>query len=341
MGAVASLRRLTFESQTQLLAILKEQVTAPDTAVKRIPQAEREARMTLVKNRLAGVSVSGSMEPGHALLDAVMNMVDKNQLKYLAPERCVSRVHELTSLKTPDRILDIEANKIVVKDKEDKLEVPAHTSLQVLEALKRRGIALDFGDCVGFIERERYVQTLFEHLHREPPQGYQRCTIAQIANADKEAWRKVIEQSVKPRRDATGVRPLDVQLMQALTSYEVSFSLIPLPAKVKPEPKPKGRWHEKGSWEKGSGKCKWTHFDRGFSSGPYNKGKGKSKWEPRIPAQIRELGGTASTPAGKRVCFDYSLGKCSAGADGSTCAKGVHVCAKCYGPHALTEHERS
>ncbi|CAK9022621.1 Protein translocase subunit SecA [Durusdinium trenchii] len=147
-------------------------------------------------------------------------------------------VHELTSLKTPDRILDIEANKIVVKDKEDKLEVPAHTSLQVLEALKRRGIALDFGDCMGFIEHDRYVQTFFEHLHREPPQGYQRCTIAQIVNADKEAWRKVIEQSVKPRRDATGVRPLDVQLMQALTSYEVSFSLIPLSAKVKPEPKP-------------------------------------------------------------------------------------------------------
>ncbi|CAK9028187.1 Uncharacterized protein SCF082_LOCUS18247 [Durusdinium trenchii] len=142
MGAVASLRRLTFESQTQLLAILKEQVTAPDTAVKRIPQAEREARMTLV--------------------------------------------HELTSLKTPDRILDIEANKIVVKDKEDKLEVPAHTSLQVLEALKRRGIALDFGDCVGFIERERYVQTLFEHLHREPPQGYQRCTIAQCRQGSLE-----------------------------------------------------------------------------------------------------------------------------------------------------------
>ena len=58
------MRRVTFESQTQtqLLAILKEQVTAPDTAVKRIPQAEREARMTLVKNRLAGVSMSGSME---------------------------------------------------------------------------------------------------------------------------------------------------------------------------------------------------------------------------------------------------------------------------------------
>ena len=61
---------------------------------------------------------------------------------------------------------------------------------------------------------------------------------ARLRNADKEAWRKVIEQSVKPRRDATGVRPLDVQLMQALTSYEVSFSLIPLSAKVKPEPKP-------------------------------------------------------------------------------------------------------
>lgn len=114
--------------------------------------------MNLLQQRLAGVLISGQMEPGHTLLDSVMSMVDKNQLKYLPPERCVSRVHELTNLKAPDRMLDIEANKIIIKDKDEKIEAPAHTSLQVLEALKRRGIALEFGDCMGFLEHDKYVQ---------------------------------------------------------------------------------------------------------------------------------------------------------------------------------------
>ena len=343
LGGVANLRRLVFESQNQLLAILRDQVTSADTTTRKIPQAERESRMNLVRQRLTGVLVSGSMEPGHSLLDSVMHMVDKNQLKYLPPERCVSRVHELTSLKAPDRMLDIEANKIVVKDKDEKLEVPAHTSLQVLEAMKRRGIALDFGDCMGFVEHDTYVQALFAHLHREPPPGYQRCTVAQLVSADKEAWRKVIELNVKPKRDHTGARPLDHQLMAALTSYEVSFTLIPLPMKAKQDTKERGAGSErpgggKGFDSKGAGKGKWQNRQKGSWSSPYQKGKGKSKWEPRIPAQIRDLGGTATTPAGKRICFDFSLGKCSIAADGAECPKGLHVCAKCYGPHALKDH---
>ena len=68
LGGIASLRRLTFESQTQLLALLKEQVTAPEAMPRKVPQAEREARLALVQGRLNGVSIEGVMEPGHALL---------------------------------------------------------------------------------------------------------------------------------------------------------------------------------------------------------------------------------------------------------------------------------
>ena len=57
LGGVANLRRLVFESQTQLLAILRDQVTSADTTTRKIPQAEREARMNLVRQRLTGVLV--------------------------------------------------------------------------------------------------------------------------------------------------------------------------------------------------------------------------------------------------------------------------------------------
>ena len=185
IGGVANLRRLTFESQTQLLAILRESVTSPDGATRKVPQAERESRMTLLKNRLPGLLVEGANEPGHALLDAVMSMVDKNQLRYLGPDGCISRIHELTSQKTTDRMLEIEANRVVVKDREDPMEVPAHTSLQVLEALRRRGVALEYADCMSFNQHEKYIQALFGHMHREPPPGFQRTTVAQLVTAAK------------------------------------------------------------------------------------------------------------------------------------------------------------
>ena len=56
IGAVASLKRLLFESQTQLLAMPKEQVTNPEpTTARKVPQAERDARLANPRSRLTGV----------------------------------------------------------------------------------------------------------------------------------------------------------------------------------------------------------------------------------------------------------------------------------------------
>lgn len=58
VGGVSSLKRLLFESQTQLLAILKEQVMNPEPSVARkVPPAERETRLANLKTRLVGVLV--------------------------------------------------------------------------------------------------------------------------------------------------------------------------------------------------------------------------------------------------------------------------------------------
>jgi hypothetical protein len=54
----ARLKRLLFESQTQLLAMLKEQVTNPEpTAARKVPQAEK------------GSQISKSQEPFEWSLD--------------------------------------------------------------------------------------------------------------------------------------------------------------------------------------------------------------------------------------------------------------------------------
>ena len=78
IGAVSSLKRLLFESQTQLLAMLKEQVTNPEpTTARKVPQAEREARLVNLRNRLNGVLIEGHAEPSHCLLDPATQLYDE------------------------------------------------------------------------------------------------------------------------------------------------------------------------------------------------------------------------------------------------------------------------
>lgn len=232
VGAVATLKRLLFESQTQLLALLKEQVTQPDTfAAKKMPQAEREMRLRNLKARLAGQVIEGAAESGHGLLDHAVQMHEKNQVSYIPPEKCVSRLHELTSAKQPDKLLEIESSKLVIKEKKEDLEVAAQSAFQVQEALRRRGLALDFADVCTFAVHERYIQMLFTHLHRDPLAGFSRCNVSQLFNADKEVWKQLIQDNMKPRRAMDGSKPIDGRLEEALKSYEVSFILMPLPNK--------------------------------------------------------------------------------------------------------------
>ena len=136
IGGVSSLKRLLFESQTQLLAILKEQITNPEpSAAKRVPPAERDARMLNLKQRLNGVLIEGHSEPSHMLLDLATQLYDQNVLRYIPLEKCFSRLTELTfSNKSQTKLLEVESSKVVIKDKDSDLEAPVQSSYQALEA---------------------------------------------------------------------------------------------------------------------------------------------------------------------------------------------------------------
>eukprot|EP00435_Cladocopium_sp_Y103_P030754 s2321_g7.t1 len=160
VGGVAALKRLLFESQTQLLADLKDKILNPEPAsARRVPAAERDARLANLRARLIGV------------------------------------------------------------DRESDHEAAVQSSYQAIEALKRRGLALEFAGVMSYVNHERYVQLLFAHLNRDPPAGYNRCSVSQLLAADKAAWSSLIEKNVKPRPDAAGVMALYSKLEDALKSY--------------------------------------------------------------------------------------------------------------------------
>ena len=339
VGGVAALKRLLFESQTQLMAALRDQITNPEpSTAKKVPQAERETRLANLRRRLTGVLIEGHSEPSHALLDLATQLYDQNTLKMTPLEKCYSRLTELTqNTKSTSKLLEIESSKVVVKDRESDFEASVQSSYQALESFKRRGLALDFAGVMSFTQHDRCVQLLFGHLNRDPPAGYSRCSVSQLIAADRAAWTLLIEQNVKPRPDARGTLALDSKLEEALKSYEVSFSLLPLATKQPPKAAPSAPQKPAPAQPSKGGKKGNTRYK------PYGgKGKGKPKGDQRIPQEIRDAGGTATTPDGSPICFDFSLKRCRENvAEGSRCRKGYHLCGICYGPHCLLDHKKS
>ena len=329
LADVAAIKRLLFEAQALTLAALKEQITSQDsTSVKRIPAAERETRMEGIKRRLVGILIEGPLEPSHSLLDLCANMASKNEVVYIPPEKCVSRTHEVLHAKSPAKQIEVSSDSLVLKESSEVPEGPVQSALQVQEALTRRGLGLVFADLIEHERYCKYLTTLFSHLHREPPLGYNRCTVSQLIAADKAVWQVILEAGVRPRRTEAGTLPLNDRLLEALQSYQVSFVLLPLASKKESAHKEKKEKKESAHKEK---KIKTDKWDKP----PKGKGKGK------VPHQIMKLGGVGKNPDGENICYSYNCSQCNGAPDGGRCKKGLHICAKCFGKHSIQDHESS
>ena len=325
----ACIRRLVFEAQTLVLADLRLQVSDPEGASRKMPEAERDRRLQHLRGRLPGVLIEGGMEPGRCVLEDCVRQESANQLKYLSPDRCVSRTHEVTHSRGASRQLELESSKLVIKETDDAMSMPTHSALQVQEALRRRGIAYVFAQCLSFNAYEKYISRLFSNLHREPPPGFARCSVAQLVEADRQVFVRLIELGVQPRAATDGSLPMDDALISALESYHVSMALMPLPQK-----------QGNGNKERRELKRKLEPGDKKIKGGPKGGGKGKGKYSltARVPKEILQKGGVANAPTGEPLCFDYNLHgdkcKCSA----ATCPR-KHLCCKCFQPHPIRDHK--
>ena len=146
---IAGAKRLLFESQTMVLAALQDSVSAPDSSsIKKVPHAERETKMRQLKKQLTGLLIEGPLEPGHSLLDLAASMYQQNEIRYIPPEKAVSRTHEVLTQKSPSKMLDISSENLIVKEKTEVQDMVVSSALQVQEALQRRGLALVFADLI-------------------------------------------------------------------------------------------------------------------------------------------------------------------------------------------------
>lgn len=325
----ASLKRAVFESQTYLIASLRQSVERPEDAPKKVSFAERATRLQALRAALPGISIEGEHDPAHVLLDRVCNMYDNNTLRYLDPATCVSRSHEIQGT-TKNRELTFEKGSIVMRPAEDKLSSPTDSEIKVHYAFVRRGLALQFGRLMSYNQHSQWESFLFSAMHREPPPGYARPALAQLLQCDRAAWVHLGTHLADIRQAGDGTYPLGAALLALRHDPNVTLHLAPLAKPVAQSTSTSSSWRPQPY--------------QGSQSRPKGKGKGKKgggKSMPPVPAELR--GKYHKTASGEPICYGYN---CASGCSeknvkpGERCSRGWHVCAepKCQKAHSLQQH---
>ena len=337
VGDVAVMKRLIFEAQTTVIALIRTQSDPNnDPTQRKIPAAERNARIQEQRGRLAGMALEGPLEVAFQVYDTVSGMLESDCLRYLPPSKCIPRSMEITSQKPPKELrLDASGSSIKVTEGSIEKECTVSGELDMLEAMTRRALAFDAVGLIDYHVSMRWVQWMFQTLRQPPPPGFSKPNLTQILRADRQAFVRLQELSragIKPT--PAGVRPLDALVTNLTNDHTVTFFLLPTaipPKAAVVEKEVKKDWNKwsNPNWDKNEVWNKTKQNQWG--------GKGQGKNGGKLPQALK--GCASMTPAGERICFAFNIDGCDKCEAGQTCDKGKHVCAikGCHGPHPKSQ----
>jgi len=193
----AKLRRLLFESYAMTASELKRRAesTESDTP-KKLPSQEIAVRFNRLEAKLSPLKIESVMDPSHQLINNIAQCLDDGRLKYIEWARCTTRASEVNNLKEDSNLKVWKADSsghIKQAEKTDIVKCDVRTDLEVLNALKRRGVAYEIARVMSFEVHELIVNLLFQELQRDPLDGFGRISMSQVASADREIHLKLAE----------------------------------------------------------------------------------------------------------------------------------------------------
>ena len=187
-------RRPFFESYTLAAADMQQRLERKDDSVPRkLATAERAARYHDQVRRLAGIDMSGELEPSNALIDLVYHMTEEDQLRYVRWEECTKRDQELMGIKS-DPVWKPDSSGLIRETKvQAELQAETDTDLKLRLALQRRSLAFDQARLCDYNTFERWTQVIWRptprsHQMDTSKSRWSNCTV-QICSCSSRWWR--------------------------------------------------------------------------------------------------------------------------------------------------------
>ena len=310
-GILSALRRAFFEAHTFMLNDLRSKIDKrEDEAPRKVPQAERNARLEAQRRRLAGIEIAGPLEPSDSLVDLVAQQKEDEILRYVELEVCTCRESEVRTART---------------SKTNRADLGS--DFLVRQALQRRALAYDQMEIMPFQYLESWNTYLFNLMIREPLQvdgvKYNRVSLTQVLEADRQAFALASDRCRKGIQVSAGKYPA-VEAFDLARADPLVISLL--------QPLPAGRTSSfEGQREAKTSRTRVGEKGSGKGGGKRN-GKGKQGSKGIAPKEL--IGLHLRTKSNEPICFAYNISECKQASDGKRCSKGFHVCAKCLGQHS-------
>ena len=110
-----------------------------------------------------------------------------------------------------------KAGQVKVVDAESKLAASTGSDVEVMQALRRRGVAYNLAAVMSFEKHEALIDLLFAEMQGDVMPGFLAVTFSQLQVADREIHVRLSEHTrtvLVP--DASGGLPLDKPLVWSL-----------------------------------------------------------------------------------------------------------------------------
>ena len=332
----SAFKRILFESQTLMMHSFKATAKGEEALPKKLSAPERQARLERQRQELRGLDIQGPLEPSHALYDLCASMIEKNEVSYISPSKCLSRQQELMGTK-PEKEIQLDSTKtaLVVKEQNTTAEINITSDLSLYQAMQRRTLALDLTGLVTYEVMRKWIDRLFALYSQPPAPGFQKVSQAQLLRADRQAFIRLSELFVGSLKAAVVAgKPLDPYVEKLENDMTVTYFMLPVPTSHSAGSTDKVDKVDKDTKRPAAPNTKGGQPPKKFQKGA-SKGSNKGKKRDPIPTALRGM--HSRTPQGEPICFSYNLGTCKQGA---SCPR-KHVCAvpNCYKAHPQTEHQ--
>ena len=337
----SGLRRLFFESYTLCAADMRSKVErSGDDAPRKLPTAERNDRLDKLIAKMSNMTIDGPNEPSNHLVDIVVSMHDDGVLRYITWAECTTTEMEMNKAKVDKAWMSdstglIREHSILQLDSAD-----TGSDLKLVQALTRRGLALEMGRVCSFNKHEVLVRLLIGECQRSPPAGFRSTSLAQVERTDREVFKRIAELTRSGLQGPLGgPLPFEVALDRVLLEAGVRMLLIPMQgaasvvkdaAMVHPTgteaPVKKKTRNEK----KRLAKVRKAEGSAAAVKTPTPPPSSRER-DPRVP---KSLSGKSKTPSGEDICFSYNS---EPGCSKPACTR-KHVCMVCFKEHPLHKH---
>ena len=270
------LRRLHFECYTLMASDLKSKVEGYGDGKKvKLPTVEVAKRVKDLRTAYPLLDWKNpQLDLAHKPINKMNDMRVNDRLEWVDPAEVPTREQEMQS-KEVDEVIRKGLDGTLKAEEETRLpDADVRTDLKLKNAFTRRGLSYEVAFVMKYTSHEKLINKLFLEYERDPPPGYARVSLVQLANADKKAFYLLQQLTLGDLgNDSAGTWKCDRLMDQVLVDPAFLTLLLPL--------------QEAQKSASAGGESKVIHVE----DDDQQQGQGKRKMQKTIKKLQQELAG--------------------------------------------------